>query len=82
VTDTGCGIAEEALTRIFEPFYTTKPKLQDAAPGEPSGTGLGLSTSRSILARYGGEISVTSALGKGTTFTVKLPVKRARRKED
>ncbi|MDF1503799.1 ATP-binding protein, partial [Roseisolibacter sp. H3M3-2] len=65
VQDTGVGIAPDALARIFEPFYTTKP------PGE--GTGLGLSVSYGIVQAHGGEIAVRSAPGQGTTFTVLLP---------
>jgi CheY-like chemotaxis protein len=64
-TDTGKGIHEEILERIFEPFFTTK-KLGD-------GTGLGLSISRSILEEFGGNLSVSSKLGVGSTLTVRLP---------
>jgi two-component system, NtrC family, sensor kinase len=68
ITDTGCGIAPENLTRIFEPFFTTKPI--------GSGTGLGLSLSYGIVNNHGGRIEVVSKLGKGTTFTVWLPLKQ------
>lgn len=64
IADTGIGISAEALPRIFEPFYTTKPQ----------GTGLGLSVSRNIIEEHGGEIAVDSAEGQGTVFTVLLPV--------
>ena len=67
ISDDGAGIGGENLSRIFEPFYTTKPV------GE--GTGLGLSISFGIIARHGGTIEVESAPGKGTTFTIRLPVK-------
>ena len=66
VEDSGPGIPPEALGRIFEPFYSTKP------PGE--GTGLGLAICLRILESYGGRIAVESEKDKGTRFTVLLPV--------
>ncbi|HIJ94312.1 MAG TPA: PAS domain S-box protein [Desulfuromonadales bacterium] len=66
VTDDGCGIVAENLQRIFEPFFTTKEVGK--------GTGLGLSISYEIIRKHGGEITVTSVVGKGSTFTVSLPV--------
>ncbi|MFO8082938.1 MAG: ATP-binding protein [Desulfobacterales bacterium] len=66
VTDTGCGIEEKSLSNIFDPFFTTKPT------GE--GTGLGLSVSYGIIKNHGGDISVESDPGKGSTFTVILPI--------
>jgi hypothetical protein len=66
VEDTGPGIPAEALGRIFEPFYSTKPA------GE--GTGLGLAICMGILESYGGKISVQSESGKGTRFTILLPI--------
>lgn len=65
VRDTGCGMTPEELKHLFTPFYTTKKV------GE--GTGLGLYISRSIIRRYGGDITVQSELGSGSTFTVRLP---------
>jgi len=67
IADTGAGIPEPARSRIFEPFYTTKP----------TGTGLGLSTVYAIVSRHGGRITFTSETGRGTTFCVTLPVKRS-----
>ncbi len=65
ISDTGKGIPEEFLGRIFEPFYTTK----DVGKG----TGLGLSISLEIIRKHQGEILVESKVGTGTTFTIKLP---------
>lgn len=64
IADTGPGIAAESLPRIFDPFYTTKSQ----------GTGLGLSLAYGMIKEHGGQITVSSALGKGTTFTIILPV--------
>lgn len=66
ISDTGCGMSEEIVDRIFEPFFTTKPQ----------GTGLGLYTTKRIIDLHGGTISVESQVGKGSTFTVILPVHR------
>jgi two-component system NtrC family sensor kinase len=66
IGDTGCGIAPEIVNRIFEPFFTTKPV--------GSGTGLGLSLSYGIVTKHGGKIEVSSVVGQGTTFTVRLPL--------
>ncbi len=63
-TDSGTGIPADQLDKIFEPFYTTKT----------TGTGLGLGISHSIVVGHGGRVTVTSTLGKGTTFTVWLPI--------
>ncbi|MCG3176272.1 MAG: Sensor histidine kinase RcsC [Candidatus Omnitrophica bacterium] len=73
LSDTGDGIPPEVRDRIFEPFVTTKGILgggQDRTPG----TGLGLSITYGVVKRHGGFISVQSSPGKGTTFTVNLPV--------
>jgi CheY-like chemotaxis protein len=63
VSDTGVGIAEEYLTQMFKPFFTTKE----------SGHGLGLSVVQSIVQRHGGDVAVSSRLGEGATFRLRLP---------
>jgi signal transduction histidine kinase len=75
VSDTGSGIQKEHLDRIFEPFFTTKPLAGEAKPGEPTGTGLGLSTCVQLLKPYGAEIAAESEVGVGTTFSVRIPTK-------
>jgi len=66
ITDTGIGMNEQTKAHLFEPFYTTKDR------GE--GTGLGLSIVMGIIEQSGGYVSVETALGRGTTFRVFLPV--------
>jgi two-component system, OmpR family, sensor histidine kinase SenX3 len=69
VSDTGIGIAEEKLPRIFERFYRVD-KARSKATG---GTGLGLSIVRHTIENHGGRIAVQSSPGEGSTFTVYLP---------
>jgi signal transduction histidine kinase len=69
VSDTGIGIGEEHLSRIFDPFWQVEQKATRRA----SGTGLGLTVSRRLANLLGGDVAVTSEVGKGTTFTVTLP---------
>ncbi len=66
VADTGSGISPEVRPHIFDPFFTTK--------GTGEGTGLGLSVSLGIVERHGGQLTVESEVGKGTVFTVSLPL--------
>ncbi len=69
ISDTGSGITPDQISKVFDPFFTTKPV------GE--GTGLGLSIVYDIITnKHGGRIDVASAVGKGTTFTISLPVKQ------
>jgi PAS domain S-box-containing protein len=70
--DTGSGIDPAHLAKIFEPLFTTKAR----------GTGLGLAISRNIVEKHGGQIFVRSQIGKGTSFTVKLPLTTPADKED
>lgn len=73
VRDTGSGIPADVLPRIFEPFFTTKRGPDASGKG---GTGLGLSACRDIVEAHHGRIRVESSVGKGTAFTIKLPVAR------
>jgi len=66
ISDTGGGIPEESILKIFDPFFTTKPVGQ--------GTGLGLSITYDIVRSHGGNITVESKAGKGTTFSILLPL--------
>jgi signal transduction histidine kinase len=66
ISDTGCGIAPENLTRIYDPFFTTKEVGQ--------GTGLGLNVVYNIIRNHGGTIEVQSKVRQGTVFTIKLPI--------
>ena len=68
VSDNGCGIPNDTLQKIFDPFYTTKPVGQ--------GTGLGLSLSYGIIKRHLGQIRVDSEVGVGTRFRIELPVRQ------
>lgn len=68
ISDTGCGIPEENLSKIRDPFFTTKEV--------GTGTGLGLSIVDEIVRSHGGELLVESKVGKGSTFTVVLPIKQ------
>ena len=72
ITDTGCGIAPEALSQIFNPFYTDKNR----------GTGLGLAIARSIVEKHGGKIEVASLVSAGSCFTITLPLPPAQAVED
>jgi signal transduction histidine kinase len=66
LSDNGHGIRPEHMGRLFEPFFTTKPVGK--------GTGLGLSISYSLVQKQGGTIAAKSEVGKGTTFTIRLPI--------
>ena len=64
ISDTGCGIPQEHLNKIFAPFFTTKTR----------GTGLGLAVVMKVIERHHGNIQVESKIGEGTTFRIVLPL--------
>lgn len=70
VKDNGCGMDEETVSKIFEPYFTTKA----------DGTGLGMTTSYKIIKEFGGDISVASEKFKGTTFKISLPIPQTEKK--
>jgi signal transduction histidine kinase len=74
IRDNGCGMTPEVMHRIFDPFFSTKTGPDASGKG---GTGLGLSMCREIIEAHHGRIRVDSTPGKGTAFTLKLPVAQA-----
>lgn len=74
ISDTGKGIPQECLARLFEPFFTTKPVGQ--------GTGLGLALSYGIVEKHGGRIDVSSTVGEGSSFLIRLPVSQSSEEAD
>lgn len=73
IADNGCGMTEEELGKIYEPFYSTKTKT--------GGTGLGLSITYGLVQELGGKIKVASTKGEGTTFSIKLPLQPPKKAE-
>lgn len=70
IADQGCGIAKELLSKIFDPYFSTKPR------GIQRGVGLGLTICHAVVQKHGGAIAVESAAGRGTTFHIYLPASR------
>jgi signal transduction histidine kinase len=66
IADSGTGIPDEALAKIFEPFFTSKPRGK--------GSGLGLAVAKGIVSDHGGRIDVSTEVGKGTEFLVSFPI--------
>jgi two-component system sensor histidine kinase AtoS len=64
IDDTGAGMSEETLARVFDLFFTTKPE----------GTGLGMALARSVVTRHGGQLAINSEVGRGTRVLVRLPI--------
>ncbi len=78
ISDTGSGIEQENIARIYDPFFTTKNSQQE---GQRRGTGLGLSVTYGIIQEHAGKINVESHLGQGTTFYLEFPMTGSRKKE-
>ena len=78
VIDTGIGIAPDQITHLFEKFTVA----DDSSTSKYGGTGLGLALSQKLCKLMGGEISVESELGKGSRFTIRMPLAIGRRKAD
>ncbi len=74
VRDNGCGIPRAELDQIFEPFFTTKADVDSSFHARPSGTGLGLSTVKQLMSRYGASLEVNSKVGLGSEFRIIIPV--------
>lgn len=74
VSDTGCGIPENIAGKIFDPFFSSKGKVK--------GSGLGLSTTSSIVKKYNGSIDLVSKEGEGTTFIIRFPIEKEENKND
>lgn len=74
ISDNGCGIPEEKIVKIFEPFYTTKEVGK--------GTGLGLSVSYGIIKKFNGNISIESKVGEGSKFTIQIPIYKIKLKPE
>lgn len=74
ITDTGCGIREENINKLFDPFYTSKPKIIEDDSNEPKGTGLGLYSCYNMLKPYKAKFRVSSQVNIGTTFEIAIPV--------
>ena len=78
VIDTGIGIAPDQITHLFEKFTVA----DDSSTSKYGGTGLGLALSQKLCKLMGGEVSVESELGKGSRFTIRMPLTAGRRKGD
>ncbi len=77
VKDTGCGVPKENIPRLFDPFFTSKPRLGEQKSDEPTGTGLGLWSVHQLLSPYGARFEIRSEVGeRGTEFVIKLPTVR------
>ena len=74
IADTGYGISKENMSKLFTPFFSTKPSKSSDESKKLQGTGLGLYSTYTILKRYGAHIDVQSKINKGTVFTINIPI--------
>ncbi|MBU0518275.1 PAS domain S-box protein [bacterium] len=74
IQDTGCGLDPEKAPLLFAPFYTTKPAVGETITDQPTGTGLGLSTTFQLIKNYSGKIEVDGAPGEGAAFSITIPL--------
>ncbi len=74
IGDTGVGIPDEILPKIWDMFFTTKPTIYARKGDEPVGTGIGLATVKRLLEKYSGKVEVKTKVGEGTTFILKFPI--------
>lgn len=72
--DLGCGIPPENIPKLFDPFFTTKPSI--SRNGEPTGTGLGLPTCKTMLESYNGKLNIESVVNEGTIMEIRIPVEK------
>jgi PAS domain S-box-containing protein len=81
IKDSGKGIPKDVGDKIFQPFFTTKPKIGQSEGEEPTGTGIGLDNVISLLKPYNAKMSYESEVGKGTEFTITVPIKENQKKD-
>ncbi len=81
IIDTGKGIPEEIQEKIFQPFFTTKPRINESKDNEPTGTGIGLDNVLSLLNSYQGKLEMDSKVGIGTKFKIIIPISENQTKQ-
>ncbi len=74
IGDTGVGIPDDILPKIWDIFFTTKPTIYARKGDEPVGTGIGLATVKRLLEKYGATVEVKTKVGEGTSFILKFPL--------
>ena len=74
IQDSGCGIPPENLSKIFDPFFTTKPTI--SINGEPTGTGLGMPTCKTMVESYNGKMTIDSVVNEGTIMRLFITLEK------